>query len=57
MKDRFYLKYRKGASKPEPQTVPEDVGVIKRAKQGRRQLLHDHRPSDALLEYLDNLEE
>jgi hypothetical protein len=57
MTDRFVLRYKQDASKPEQEPPPEGGNILKRAKSTKRQLLHDHRSSDALLEYIDNLEE
>ena len=57
MTDRFVLNHRKGASKAEQKPPPEGGNAIMRTKPTKHQLLHDHRSSDPLLEYLDDLEE
>ena len=57
MKDRFVLRYSQGASKQVPSARAEGAIAAGHPNGPKHRLLHDHRSDDALLEYLDNLEE
>jgi hypothetical protein len=55
MKDKFVLKYSQAASKAEQQRSSGGTNA-KHINSTKHTLLHDHRASDALLDYLDDLE-
>jgi len=57
MKDRFELNYRRRAPKTESEAVSGQGNVVRGSNAPKPRLLHDHRYKDALVEYLDNLEE